>query len=200
MYSRGVASRTQQERTEATRSLLVDATLELLEEVGWAATTSVAVCERAELTRGALVHHFGDLPTLMAAALDAHYDRLVQSMAARPEPRSAAELVEQSWRVIDTGRFKIVIEAWLAAANDPALGASIGPVITRFAGLVHPARYDALLTDEHARTTYLAIREAMLGLALGRATAGGPLGHEYAVVERLTGLARTIDTRTGATT
>lgn len=192
-----MASRTQHERTEATRAALVEAALDLLDERGWAATTSVAVCERAGLTRGALVHHFGDLPALLAEALDVHYHRLSDMAAEAGEPTSLAELVELSWHVVDHGRFKIVIEAWLAAANDPELGAAIGPVVERFAKVVDPNERRTLLPDDESRSLFLTAREAMLGLALGRATAGGPLGHERAVVDRLLELAQRHDARTG---
>ena len=115
-------------------------------------------------------------------------------------PDEVTELVEQTWRVVDGGRFKIVIEAWLAARNDPALGATIGPVVERFAKLVDPAERRELLPDAESRALYLATREAILGLALGRATTDGPLVHERAVVDTLVELARAHDaTTTGGT-
>ena len=195
-----MAARTQQERTDATRATLIAAALDLLDEVGWAATTSVAVCERAGLTRGALVHHFGDLPSLLAEALDAHHAELSAAVASESRPCSMTELVDQTRRVVDRGRFKIVIEAWLAAANDADLGAAIGPVVTRFAKLVDPIEQRQLLPDDDARSLYLTCREAILGLALGRATSGEPLAHADDVVDRLLDLARAHDARTGGTT
>lgn len=183
-----MAARTQQERRETTRRVLVDAALALLEERGWAATTAVAVCERAGLTRGALVHHFGDLPALLADALDTHHATLVASLADQAAPETLPELIESTWRVIDHGRFKIVIEAWLAMANDPDLAVAIAPVVERFAKLVHPSGL-ALLDDADHRTLFLTARESMLGLALGRATTGAPLPHEDAVIARLVHLA-----------
>ncbi|MEM9565697.1 MAG: TetR/AcrR family transcriptional regulator [Actinomycetota bacterium] len=175
--------RTQAQRTATTRAALVDAAIDLLDEVGWAGTTSVAVCERAGLTRGALVHHFGDLPTLLAEALDGHYDRLASDAAIRRRPTTMLEAIDRTWRAVDEGRFKVVIEAWLAAANDPALGPAIAPVIARFAKLVDPA--DLLPTELAESDLYLIAREAMLGLALGRATTGGPLPHEDTVLDGL---------------
>ena len=191
-----MAPRTQVERTEATRAALIESTLALLDERGWAATTSVAVCERAGVTRGALVHHFGGLPALLAESLDAHYAELHASLGG-VELASMSDLVDVAWRIVDRGRFKIVIEAWLAAANDPELGAAIGPVVERFAKLVGPDERASLVPDAEARSLYLTVRETILGLALGRATTGGPLGHEEIVLDRLRDLARTHDSRTG---
>lgn len=184
--------RTQQERSESTKAALIDAALALLDERGWAATTSVAVCERAEVTRGALVHHFGDLPALLAAALETHYARWAEVLADEPPPGSLADLVMQSWRVIDEGGAKVVIEAWLAAANDAELGRAIGPVVAGFAKLVSPTEHH-LVADDDTRDLYLTLRETLLGLALGRATNGGPLPHEEAVLTRLAAIARAHD-------
>ncbi len=85
--------RTQAERSAATRRALIDATLDLLVERGWAGITSVAVCERAGLTRGAFIHHFDSLAQLFAAALDARYDELSTHAAAGTPPTSIADLV-----------------------------------------------------------------------------------------------------------
>ncbi len=91
-----------------------------------------------------------------------------------------------------------MIEAWLAAANDAELGRAIGPVVERFAKLVHPDRRSDLLADAPAQAFFLMAREAMLGLALGRATSGGhALPHEPLVVEQLTRLAHEHDARIG---
>ena len=51
-------SRTQEERTFATRARLVEATLDLLLAKGYAGTTTVDIAARAGLTRGALAHHY----------------------------------------------------------------------------------------------------------------------------------------------
>jgi hypothetical protein len=77
-------------------------------------------------------------------------------------------------------------------ANDPGLQAEIGPVVAEFAGLVNPqGKAPSILVDDAHRSYYLMAREALLGLALGRATNDGrPLGHEKAVLDTL---------RTGAT-
>ncbi|MCG8592626.1 MAG: TetR/AcrR family transcriptional regulator, partial [Proteobacteria bacterium] len=169
-----------------------------LVERGWAGITSVAVCERAGLTRGAFVHHFDGLPELFAAALAAHYSDLAASAAARPAPTSIADLLARTWEGVVATDFKVVIEAWLAAANDPALGRAIGPVVERFAKLVHPDRRSDLLADEEAQAFFLMAREAVLGLALGRATSGGrALPHEARVLEHLTRLAHEHDARIG---
>lgn len=191
-----MASRTQADRSAATRSALIEAALSLLVERGWAGITSVAVCERAGLTRGAFVHHFAGLPDLFAAALDARYAALSSAANEGAPADSIAEMIDRMWQSIVASNFKVVIEAWLAAANDPALGEAIGPVVERFAKLVEPEVRSDLLADQAARSFFLLVRETLIGLALGRATNGGrPVAHEATVLETLAQLANEHDAR-----
>lgn len=64
------ASRTQEERTSATRARLVEATLDLLLSEGYPAATMVDIAARAGLTRGALSHHFENKDELVVEAVD----------------------------------------------------------------------------------------------------------------------------------
>ena len=192
-----MARRTQAERSAATREALLQATLEVLVDHGWAGVTSVAVCARAGLTRGAFVHHFDGLPQLFSAALEHRYEALAVAFQSRPVPTTVTDLVTHTWETMTTIDFKVVIEAWLAAANDPELGAEIGPVVERFAKLVDPERRSDLLGDEAAASFFLLARETMLGLSLGRATNGAPLAHEERVLAHLLGLAHEHDARLG---
>lgn len=191
-----MATRTQADRSAATRGALIEAALSLLVERGWAGITSVAVCERAGLTRGAFVHHFRGLPDLFAAALDARYDALATLARLDPPAASIAELVDGMWSSIVASEFKVVIEAWLAAANDPDLREAIGPVVERFAKLVQPEVRSDLLRDDESQAFFLVVRETLIGLALGRATnRGRPVAHETTVLEHLSRLAREHDAR-----
>lgn len=191
-----MSRRTQAERSDATKRALVEAALELLVERGWAGITSVAVCDRAGLTRGAFVYHFNGLPDLLAASLETHYSRLSEAVAAAPRPTTIAELVATNWAALTSANFKVMLEAWLAATNDAELRQSIGPVIERFAKLVQPAQRSDLLPDEPAQDFALLAHESMLGLSLGRATNGdSPLSHEQRVIDQLIRFAHDQDNR-----
>lgn len=184
--------RTQADRTAATKGALADAAIEVLMERGWAATTAIEVCNAAGVTRGAFHHHYDSLPALLADALRRLYAEMIQ--VKHREITDVAGLVEVTWNAIGNPRFKAVIEAWLAMANGPSLRAEIGPVVIEFAGLVNPESVSAILTDAERRDFFVTSREAMLGLALGRATNGGkPLGHERRVLARIRSEAAAID-------
>ncbi len=175
--------------------MLLDAAVELLVERGWAATTAVAVCERAGCTRGALVHHYPSLSSLFAHALESLYDDFVRSQK-RPA-MTMAELLDAVWRAVGDRRFKAVIEAWSAAGNDRELATELQPTISRFAKLVSPANAGRTgpLRESSSKAFFFMAREAMLGLAFGRATNDGhALAHERAVLVYLRAEATRIDT------
>jgi AcrR family transcriptional regulator len=58
------------ETATATRTRILDATIELYREVGVAATTIKAVADRADVSRGTILHHFGSAEGLLGAVLD----------------------------------------------------------------------------------------------------------------------------------
>jgi AcrR family transcriptional regulator len=161
--------RTQTERSEATQAALAEAAIDVLLERGWASVTAVEVCQRVGVTRGAFHHHYESMSQLLADALSQLYADMVQT---RPEPAAnLVTLIDRTWTAISNPRFKAVIEAWLAMANDPNLAREIGPVVAEFASLVSPVASPAtVLSNVDASEFYLFAREAMLGLALGRAT------------------------------
>ncbi|HEY3831818.1 MAG TPA: TetR/AcrR family transcriptional regulator [Acidimicrobiia bacterium] len=188
----GRERRTQVDRSAATRAALADATVDLLVDKGWAAVTAIEVCTRVGVTRGAFHHHYESLPSLLADALRRLYSEMLSRR--RPAPRDVIGLVNTTWAAIGNPRFKAVIEAWLAMANDPSLRGEIGPVVSEFATLVKPDAITSILTNAERRDFYISAREAMLGLALGRATNGGrPLGHERRVIARLRAEATALD-------
>ena len=189
-----VARRTQEARSSSTRALLADAAIDLLIERGWAAVSAVEICKRAGVSRGAFHHHYDSVPSLLADALR----RLYADMRSKKRPAAIdmVGLIDSTWAAISNPRFKAVLEAWLAMANDASLRAEIGPVVAEFAELVRPdGNAVRVLANPNARDFYLLARETMLGLALGRATNfdGEPLAHERRVLTRLRTEAATID-------
>lgn len=189
----GTARRTQAERSADTRASLADAAIDVLVEHGWAAVTAIEVCNRAGVSRGAFHHHYDSLPELLADALRRLYATFPGT--ERVEPTDLATLIDATWTIVGQPRFKAVLEAWLAMANDPSLRAEIGPVVLEFAGLVNPDKSASrILADDPRKAYYRMARETLLGLALGRATNGGrPLGHEGNVLDTLREGAAAID-------
>src|SRR5687767_1563795 len=74
--------RTQQQRREETRRRLLDATIQVLVEQGYARLTTVEVAQRAGVSQGAVFTHFDTKADLLAAAVEHLFPRLIQDYLA----------------------------------------------------------------------------------------------------------------------
>ena len=190
--------RTQANRTADMRARLVDATIACLIDAGYARTTTVEVCKRAGVTRGALHHHFSDLPDLLAAAMSDTYDRVFLSRAPLKPFTSLDAWIERAWERISQPEFKAVIEVWLAARNEPQLAQGLRPAIEKYKqvfSIEASERLKRLIgSSREVQAFYRLAIETMIGLALGRATTprGKSLDHEAVVIDMLKALARRI--------
>jgi AcrR family transcriptional regulator len=72
-------SPTQAERSNGTRRSILEAATELFGEHGYEATSIAEIATRAGVSTGAVYHHFGDKPTVLAEV----YASLEQALAAR---------------------------------------------------------------------------------------------------------------------
>jgi AcrR family transcriptional regulator len=97
------------ERAEATRAALVGAARELFAERGYAAVGTEEIVARAEVTRGALYHHFADKRDLFRAVHEGVERGLVESIAAQLGG------ARDPWQLILRG-----IRSFLDACTDPA--------------------------------------------------------------------------------
>ena len=111
------APRTQQQRRDETRRALLDAAVESLIEVGFARTTTLEVQRRANVSRGALLHHFPSKAELLVAAI-AH----LAEMRAVELKRLSAELPAD-------GKASAAAAAAAAAAGAPGAGARTDAVL-----------------------------------------------------------------------
>ena len=123
------APRTQQQRRDETRRALLDAAVESLIEVGFARTTTLEVQRRADVSRGALLHHFPSKAELLVAAVD-H----LAEMRARELKQLASVLPEELagrartdavigllWQCFSGTFFQVTMELRTAARTDPEL-------------------------------------------------------------------------------
>lgn len=187
--------RRQDERSATMRLHLMEATVGCLIDLGYARTTTVEICRRAGVTRGALLHHFDNLSDLFAATLSRIYDGLHADADARHEEIGGKAMVDRLWAHFSRPEYKAVIELWLACRNEPDLEVTLRPAIARIRDLADPRTNPRLAArlgqSAEAAALYRLVLEAMIGMALGRAvTPGlGILGHEDSVVALLGQLA-----------
>jgi AcrR family transcriptional regulator len=137
--------RTQEERSNATREALLDATIECLVDYGYAGTTTTRVAERAGLSRGAPMHHYQRKAPLVVAALlhlASKRRRELVERAQRELPSTSvregdgaakaadpvAAAVELLWSTFSGPLFTAAIELWIAARTDDELREALMPV------------------------------------------------------------------------
>lgn len=79
------------EAPELRRQELIDATLEVIGEAGFAAATVRAISERADVTQGLIRHYFQTKEELVSAAYEHHMDAMTeQALAPAQEPETSA--------------------------------------------------------------------------------------------------------------
>jgi AcrR family transcriptional regulator len=101
--------RTQDERTEATRAALIAAARDVFARDGYADSRTAEISRRAQVTRGALYHHFDGKPGLFRAV----HEALEQDLVAAITHRAATEI--EPLAVIAAG-----LGAFLDHCEDPA--------------------------------------------------------------------------------
>ncbi len=100
-------ARTKAEQREQTRHRLINLGREMFAEYGYANTPMEELVSRADITRGALYHHFGSKEGLFRAV----FEQLQAEIAAKIE--AAADAVDDDWDKLVVG-----CRAFLAASLD----------------------------------------------------------------------------------
>jgi AcrR family transcriptional regulator len=197
--------RTQSERRAETRGRLLDATIESLIEVGYAATTIRAVTERAEVSQGAQSHHFPHRVDLVASAFEHLAEQRVTRYAERARELSGDRasrmraLLDLLWEDFSSPLFTVAAKLWVAAADDEELRERLIPVERRIykatAEVAGEVAGDLGAEADFDRRLAVAMN-TVAGLALvrefdpsGRASRGDPWPYHRAALERMLGTA-----------
>lgn len=131
------AARQQQARSLATRERLVRATLDEMFEVGYHAATTLQIAERAQVSRGALLHHFPARADIILAAMEALLEEGTAEIRAvservRDGSLSLEDFVEFLWQLFSGRFFHLSMEMITEARNDADLRQRMIPVVHRF--------------------------------------------------------------------
>lgn len=117
-----------QQRSEETRSRILQAALGCFAERGYDATGVAEICQRAGVSKGAFYHHFASKQALFVALLDQWLAALDGQMAALAAPADTAPqslqamvaLLQQVFRDA-SGRLPMFLEFWRQAARDETI-------------------------------------------------------------------------------
>jgi AcrR family transcriptional regulator len=121
------------ERTAAMRRRLIDAAIETLHDLGYAAATTMAIQNRAGVSRGALVHHFPtkiDLIIATAQAIVADqavwYDHELRKITDKRDRFMAISRV--TWEALKKPSGMALLEIFIATRSDAELARRFPPV------------------------------------------------------------------------
>jgi AcrR family transcriptional regulator len=127
--------RTQEERSAATRAQLIDATIDALVELGYSATTTTVIAERAGVSRGAQLHHYPTKAELVAAAVEHLATKLLERFATELQETPSDNRISHMVDAIRSSFSAPLLAAWVelsvAARTDAELRATIAPVKER---------------------------------------------------------------------
>jgi len=164
------------ERTAAMQQRLIDTAIQCLYELGYAATTTQLVMDRAGVSRGALLHHFPTKVDLMVAVANyaaRHQNRAVgKKLAHTPEgmPLYLA-ITRATWEVTVEPPATALLEIMMAARADALLAERLSKVVEDFEnrqradvwriaeglGIQDQARVEAMIRLHRAAMRGLAI-------------------------------------------
>jgi AcrR family transcriptional regulator len=153
--------RTQAMRTEETRAALLDATIELLGEVGYGALTTREVALRAGVSRGAQTHHFPTKADLVVAGIERLFDQQAAAFRAAldavpADQRDLGVAVRLLWEIVSGPTYAAVLEMVVAARTDDSLRVVVHAMSAAFEQTVSDLLADVFADfdgdDELART------------------------------------------------
>lgn len=118
--------RTQAQRRDEMRRVLLDAAVDSLIEHGFAGTTTLEVQRRAGVSRGALLHHFPSKAELLVATIGHLAEMRAFELKARaaelPEgPARIDAVLDLLWECFAGPLFQVSIELRAAARTEPEL-------------------------------------------------------------------------------
>lgn len=128
----------QQRKSIQTRIAILEAAVDCLERHGYARTTTQMIAQTAEISRGAMLHHYATKQELIAAVIDyTFYKRMEQFVARIGELSEDARVREHSgielyWQSVLSREFAAYLELSMAARTDEELREIFLPKARRF--------------------------------------------------------------------
>tara|TARA_R110001599_G_scaffold351946_1_gene585263 strand:- start:3953 stop:4561 length:609 start_codon:yes stop_codon:yes gene_type:complete len=131
-----IKSSSRQSRSDATGQQILEATVECIYKYGYVGATLSVIAGHANVTRGALQHHFGNrrIDLMQEAAeylYDIYFDQFVPLIGGS-DPRQTLSNIWQLQKTLFKQReTKVLIEIWVACHSDGELAEKILPLFKK---------------------------------------------------------------------
>ncbi len=167
--------RQQSDRTAATRTSVLDATVELLIERGYAGTSTRLAAERAGVSLGALQHHFHTKAELSVEAMRYVTERLAEEfVAAAPEDDDPIDrfgsILDRLFVVFKGPTFAAAVEINLASRTDGELQKPVRDLNLDVDRIIHASARE-LLPDLAGHPDFDAVLQTSVSAVRGVAIA-----------------------------
>jgi AcrR family transcriptional regulator len=165
-----VVRRTQQERREGTRKVILDAALDQLVASGLAEFTTTEVGRRAGVSQGAVFKHFPTKPVLLVAVAEHLFETLRAAFETSfidlaAERRTARDGLELLWEQMLDPRLAAAYELHTAARSNAELREGLRPAIEAHLRQIDHIALSLFPQDAVRRSAELMIL-AMQGLVI----------------------------------
>ncbi|MBI1186033.1 MAG: TetR family transcriptional regulator [Alphaproteobacteria bacterium] len=137
----------QKRKSAQTRIAILQAAVECLASFGYARTTTQLIAQHANISRGAMMHHYATKQELIESVIDYTFYRRLENLTERIRTLSEHErIVEQAgielfWQTLLTPEYQAYLELAVASRTDEELRTIFTPKARRF---------DAVWSDEIA--------------------------------------------------
>jgi AcrR family transcriptional regulator len=136
MKGRG-RKKTQQERSADTTLKLLNATIDLLHDQGLYRMSTTQIAELAEVSRGALTHHFSSKEEIIAAAISHQLRKSTAGLhemaeGIRQSGATSDQIVDYLWDMMSDRLFFVTMEYLPEARHNPDFRQRIIPVVQEF--------------------------------------------------------------------
>ncbi|MEA2125430.1 MAG: hypothetical protein QOI80_2212 [Solirubrobacteraceae bacterium] len=128
---------TRAQQRAGTRLAILDATVAVLIEDGYAALSTRRVAERAGIAQSTLMHHFPTREGFLVEAVTHLAERLDdEAQAQLSGASSAAAVIDQGWRTFSSPAAVAAAQLWAAAWAEPELAAALREAEERLAVII----------------------------------------------------------------
>jgi AcrR family transcriptional regulator len=171
------ARRTQAERLAETREKIIAATVAYIDEKGFHQATMQRVAKKAQVTVGAVQHHFASKTELLAAVVEDNFKQLARNVQHLDLEGSSLEsqisqFVDASWEFCNSSRYQSGLQILLGMREemwsnyDSWVSSALGKVISGSFAMWHRLYSDFELTDDERTDILLYIFSSLSGTAL----------------------------------
>ncbi len=117
----------QQRKSIQTRIAILEAAIDCLEKHGYARTTTQMIAQTAEISRGAMLHHYATKQDLIAAVIDYTFYKRMEQFAGRINELTEEARVQEHagielyWQSVVSREFTAYLELSVASRTDDEL-------------------------------------------------------------------------------